>query len=71
MNEVKPSLPEPEQFAEAAALAMVGRKWSWLSETTGINVGTLKYQLLTNPDALKLGTSKRVATALHLDVWAA
>lgn len=70
MTPTRTSLPEPKDFCAAVAVAMVGRKWSWLAAATGIHVGTLKYQLLVNPDALKLRTSKRVATALNIDVWA-
>lgn len=69
MSEAAHPLPEPEDFCAAVAVAMTGRKWSWLADETGINVGTLKYQLIINPDALKLRTGKRVATALNLTVW--
>ena len=66
-----PTLPDSEEFAATVRLKMEseGRKWSWLSEASGINAGPLQYQLVKNPRSLKLHTAKRVASALAISFW--
>lgn len=64
-------LPEPEDFAALVveAMAIGGRKWTWLAEQTGLHVNTIRYQIITNPASLKLRTSRRIATALGINQW--
>ena len=48
---------------------MIGRKWSWLADETGINAAPLKRQLVTHPSSLKFRTAIRVARVLEMPVW--
>lgn len=70
MTETK-AVPEPEVFAAAARkrLREIDRSWPWLSKVTDIHVNTLRSQLIEKPSRLKLGTARRVSTALDLTWW--